>query len=326
MTAAGGRLDSLQVLRGVAALAVVVFHLGWTGIASFGVQLFFVISGFIICHAGMAAPDRFLLKRLARVVPLYWLATLGVAAAALVLPALFPATDPTPANLLRSLFFIPYQRADGEAFPLLFLGWTLNYEMAFYLIFAGCLLVSRKYAPWLALAALLVLMAARPMLAPFAFPFEFWTRPILFHFVTGIMAWLWWSDRSESLGKLPISLAATAALALFAGFVSGLWQGWSAVLPVDALAGALLLLSVLRLDGALRWPALVLLIGDASYSLYLLHPYAVEAIDRLVHPFGSDVAGIFWSATAVTSSIAIAIVSYRLVEAQSNRWLRRRLT
>lgn len=325
MSQSGGRLDSLQVLRGLAALAVVVFHLGWTGIASFGVQLFFVISGFIICHAGMAAPDGFFLKRLARVVPLYWLATLGVAVAAMAMPRFFPSTLVTVETLAKSLLFIPYARADGEGFPLLFLGWTLNYEMAFYAIFAACLLASSRFAPWLAIAALLALMAARPLLSTLAFPLDFWTRPILFHFVAGIMVWLWWSQHGAALGRFPVPAASAVVLVLLAGFCAGLWQSWSRIFPIDALAGAFLLLAILRLDHAARWPAALLLIGDASYSLYLLHPYVVEGIDRVVHPLGPDLAGVAWSAVAVALSAAVAIIAYRLVERPSNSWLRSRL-
>lgn len=326
MSPAGRRLDSLQVLRGIAALAVVVFHLGWTGIASFGVQLFFVISGFIVCHAGMAAPDVFFLKRLARVVPLYWLATLGVAVAAMLLPRFFPSTMVSAQTLTKSLLFIPYARGDGEGFPLLFLGWTLNYEMAFYAIFAACLLASKRFAPWLAIGALLMVMAARPILSPIAFPLDFWTRPILFHFVAGIMVWLWWSGHADVAVRFPAAAASVAVLVLLAGFCAGLWQSWSHIFPIDALAGALLLLVILRLNHTVLWPGMLLLIGDASYSLYLLHPYIVEGIDRVVHPLGGGPMGLFWSAVAVLASLVVAIASYRLIENPSNLWLRRRLT
>ena len=320
-----GRMDSLQVLRAVAALAVVLFHCNWTGIASFGVELFFVLSGFIICHAAAVDPEWFLLKRAFRVIPLYWTATLGIFAVALAVPALVPSTVPSLDNLLRSLLFVPYLRADGESFPLLFLGWTLNYEAFFYAVFALALALGGRRAPLLALAMLGGAILARPWLAGLGFAFEFWTSPILLNFICGIFAWYVWRLAGHGLRSAPAVLAGPVAIACLAAFVFGLGPRLGGAFPWNGALGVVLLLALLRLDGAVRWPAWLLLIGDASYSLYLLHPYVLELFNRLIHPFGPDPLGIAVTSVAVLLAIGVAIASFRLLERPSNHALRRLL-
>lgn len=316
------RLDSVQVLRAVAAVSVVLFHIGWTGIASFGVELFFVLSGFIIAYAAAFDPRHFLAKRLARIVPLYWGATFGIAAIGLIAPGLLGGTQVTLANLLRSLAFIPYQRADGQGFPLLYLGWTLNYELAFYLVFAFCLAVSRRWAPALAAALLFGLASLHSVVAPWGFAADFWTRPILLNFVIGLAAFGLWTRRAAWLDRVPPGAAILVAAAAFGLLLTGAMNGAAPLLPAKAALGGLLLLALVRLDRQLHWPAPVLLIGDASYSLYLLHPYVLQTIGRFVHPLAAAPAGVAASLFALALALACAVVSYRVVERPANRRLR----
>lgn len=319
------RLDALQVLRAVAALAVVVFHCHWTGVASFGVELFFVISGFVICHAAAQDPRHFLLKRIARVVPLYWLATLGVFALAMVVPALFPSTQVSGLNLLRSLFFWPYLRGDGAWMPLLFLGWTLNYEAFFYVVFALCLAISARLAPYLALVTLVVVASLHGVAshAPATLPFAFWTAPIVLNFACGIVAWLVWHHAKARLIQMAHGLSIGIALIALAILASGANHGIGGALPTGGIASAALLLALLALGPRLRWPKGLLLVGDASYSLYLLHPYVLEIVNRKIHAFGPDPRGIFATIVAVIGALVLAMVMYRVVERPSNRIARR---
>ena len=146
-------LFNIQYLRGVAALMVVLFHVldssGRLGEAvvlpafpagEAGVDLFFVISGFIIWHTSRdpgLTPGRFMTKRIKRVVPLYWFFTLAMAAIVIVAPSLLRTTVFEPMHVIASLAFVPYLHPTLHAYnPLVFVGWTLNYEMAFYVAFA----------------------------------------------------------------------------------------------------------------------------------------------------------------------------------------------
>src|SRR5882672_247790 len=158
-------LDSVQALRALAALCVVVYHVDFVGRGAFGVDIFFVISGFIICHVTAKDHDGFLRKRLIRIVPLYWAGTLCLYCLGLVAPRLLQS-EPTLSGLVNSLLFIPYAKEGGRVYPILFLGWTLNYEMFFYALFACALALNRRLAPITVCAALVVLVAAGQPVAP----------------------------------------------------------------------------------------------------------------------------------------------------------------
>ena len=93
----------------------------------FRVDVFFVLSGFVIAFAlgsGTVGVRDFVVNRLVRIVPLYWLATLLVFFGALLRPDLFNSTTADVSELLKSLFFIPYRKESGHIFPMLFVGWT----------------------------------------------------------------------------------------------------------------------------------------------------------------------------------------------------------
>ena len=112
-----------------------------------GVDIFFVISGFIMVYTTMdreITPWSFMADRIARIVPAYWAATLGVFFLALVAPSLLQTSHMQWGELFKSLVFVPFRKANGLVQPVLFVGWTLNYEMFFYLMFAAGLLNSQQ--------------------------------------------------------------------------------------------------------------------------------------------------------------------------------------
>lgn len=115
-----------------------------------GVDLFFVISGFIVVvtTAGVdTKPFDFWRRRIVRVVPLYWLLTLLMVTVALIAPGLFKTLKVAPETVLQSLLFIPHfsQSFSGVVWPLLVPGWTLNFEMFFYALFGLALILPPRY-------------------------------------------------------------------------------------------------------------------------------------------------------------------------------------
>src|ERR1700748_1111292 len=144
-------LPNLQVLRAVAAYLVVLVHLSellpQNSFAELlrsrgygGVDIFFAISGFIMVYTTSAkrtSAGTFLLNRLKRIAPLYYLVTLIVFALALVLRSLFESASTDLVPLLKSLAFLPFEKTPGHIYPVYYLGWTLNYEIFFYAIFAA---------------------------------------------------------------------------------------------------------------------------------------------------------------------------------------------
>src|ERR1700722_15632758 len=172
-------LNNLQALRAYAALSVVTFHFSLiplTGLplhyGAFGVDLFFVLSGFIIAYSADQNAHYFLWHRLIRVLPPYWIATfIGFTIVAL--------HTPLWDNLVwlgQSALFLP---GPGGRGAIIFVAWTLVYELAFYLLYAVCLWISRRRAPYVCLAVLLFLVLGVnriglplrpwPLLAEFAY-------------------------------------------------------------------------------------------------------------------------------------------------------------
>src|ERR1700730_5914930 len=154
---------NIQSLRALAALSVAYFHTDFGGIrfGSFGVDVFFVISGFIMAQICQTDSSHFFLRRLVRIVPLYWALTLLIFGLAKFAPWLVYRAPADWADLARSLFFVPYQNKSGLVQPELFLGWTLNYEMFFYVNVAlALLIVPPRFAAGLAAALIIGIWAA----------------------------------------------------------------------------------------------------------------------------------------------------------------------
>ncbi len=164
---------SLQYLRGVAAMMIVFCHafdqLPWLkalapNVGLSGVDLFFVISGFIMVFVTTNAASsawEFFRMRIIRIVPLYWLFNFATAALILTLPQLFQTSVFTLPHFILSLFFIPHlsPAVPPSISPFILLGWTLNYEMFFYAIFALAMAMSVARRVPLTMAVLVALTA-----------------------------------------------------------------------------------------------------------------------------------------------------------------------
>ena len=124
-------------------------------------DVFFVISGLVIFLATAdkaLTPWRFMLMRVARIAPAYWFYTVLLAGLAAAMPSMFADVELELGHILLSMFFIPAQNPAGYGvYPLLDVGWTLNFEMLFYCLFAVALLVPEAYRLWV-VAVLLYLV------------------------------------------------------------------------------------------------------------------------------------------------------------------------
>src|SRR3954466_2203761 len=198
-------LVHIQVLRFFAAVAVVAFHAAGVAPDGFkvpgsavsfalsyggrGVDLFFVISGFIIFYATHGAgltPAEFLRRRVERIVPLYFFVIFTVTALAMSLPATFGAPDwYTPRHILKSLAFIAF--TDGEM-PVVYVGWSLEYEMYFYL--AAALLKALTRDVWRNLVVMfsaLALVGRIPGVEGALGHYAFFVDPMILEFVLGVV-------------------------------------------------------------------------------------------------------------------------------------------
>jgi exopolysaccharide production protein ExoZ len=322
----GEQLRSIQYLRALAALSVVFYHATqWASapvdIGSAGVDVFFVISGFIMWRTtsdGKTGPGRFLLKRAIRVAPLYWLITIGLTAGALIAPTLFSDQNPQPGHVLLSLAFIQHLNPKGEPFPLLQLGWTLNYEAFFYVLFAIALALPRpSRLPFLGF--ILVSAAIGGLMYPPAYALLL--NPLLLEFLSGVLlaAGLSKTGPGRSLGWLMFGagIVTFGALAL----THSAWDAWRPFLwgpPALLLVAGL---ASVEADGGLRKIPLLGLMGDASYSTYLTHPLTMGVFAL---SFGAQRHGLFLVLALVVCQVA-GIACWFLVERPITGALKRRL-
>ncbi|MCY0858006.1 acyltransferase family protein [Cupriavidus sp. D39] len=343
--AAPATLDSIQALRGLAAAYVLVYHSGlrlggerlpllaWVTEhvikrGHVGVDVFFVISGFIIAWvAVLARPEpetalAFSIRRVFRLVPPYW-----------VMSALHALTlNPVSlAVFASSLAFLPVaqQEAPYFGYPALYVGWSLNYEMAFYAICALGLLVARQRALLVVAAAL----AGTTLVLPWwrfgavnpdpthVYPFaSAWVsmiaNPLVLEFALGCaLAWLYARTRH----RLSRGVAMALLVAGVGSFAASLWL----VEPEFSLAGrglpaGALLFGAVAAEhaGVLRVPRALVWLGELSYALYLTHPLVIEAVKRMMPELAPGQMGLQLARFAIDAGLALglAMLLHRWVE------------
>jgi len=331
------KLDGLQALRAVAALSVVVFHAGryvagrlpasaWTW-GEFGVDMFFVLSGFVMAWATRpgASAWLFLARRVARIAPMYWLATLAMAVALSLQPTLFHAAVLDPGHIAKSLAFIPHFNpgTPSEVWPLFVPGWTLNYEMYFYLMFALTLpLVSSLARRTLAIfAILLVGIGAASALGEAGTQAwaAFLANPIVLEFAFGMVVALM-IRRGWRLQRELAAIVAALAFGTLIAIANTDTRIWSAGLSAVAMVFAMASFPRLRsLPG--RWLAHL---GDASYTVYLIQPFVIGALWLVWRdsPLDTGTAGAsaFIGVCVIASALA-SLPIHRWIEHPMTRWL-----
>lgn len=353
------RLYALQGLRGVAALLVVLFHsaeiwrdlsgsVGFHGVWDrgwSGVDLFFVISGFVMVWvagdrvAGPRTATRFLWDRATRVYPLWWVFCALMALYFMLTygqPAL-PAnhsTDQSWGVFLRSMLLWP----QGEL-PVLSVGWTLIYEMAFYALFGLLLLVPAKWRPvGLALWGAFLLYRWTVSPAESGLPSS-WSMTIAdqlcLEFLLGAGVAYAVKARGVSeriaVGLILIGVGLFLASMTMGSAVDGAAIDRNRVIAFGVPSGLVLWgLVGWELSGERRIAGWVRRIGDASYTLYLSHFIVLLVLKRLFAqvgvfevPSGLSMVGFMVVGTGI--SVIAALVLYRVIEQPLLRMTRRPL-
>ncbi len=342
-------LLSLQVLRAAAALLVLIHHAGYDvdTIAErtardafgldrffdwgFGIHLFFVISGFIMVRTarnfGSARGSLvFLIRRVIRVVPLYWLMTSLVLVGAVLAPELLNMPIGGLDVAVGSYLFVPVLRPGGELRPILGQGWTLDYEMFFYALFATSMLLPRR-SGLAALGSALILLVLIGWLAhPAPAALAVWTDGLLLEFLFGLAIGLV-EETGSRLGprSTVVGVLVGIVLAVACGpacAVCGELPAWiSQGVPAAAIVGACVL--------GPRWPRsrgilALTAIGDASYSLYLSHPFVIRLL-RNAWLMVVPAAVPLWIELALgcVAAVATALLLHRYIEAPMTHWLQK---
>lgn len=301
-------IRNLEALRALAAWMVVAHHLrdhlgqvwaplGETLVFAAGVDVFFVLSGVVMVVStdgrGMT-PGAFWARRLARIAPLYWLATLALLAGLSLGLSPVGIKEWTAGDAVASFLFWPDMRSDGFPGPLLAVGWTLTYEAGFYALFGLCQLAGAR-AGRLAVAVLVLAAITGLIVEEGAlYAFRVWTAPLMLEFAAGVAIGHWWRHGGSSAdGVWPLCIAIAAVTVVLGGEVvranapdgeliapgspGATWR----VLCFGAPAAVLVIAALMaeRRSRVASW-AWVQRQGAASYAVYLLHLPLIQVMEK----------------------------------------------
>ncbi|WP_428152371.1 acyltransferase family protein [Brevundimonas sp.] len=317
-------LVSIQYLRAVAALGVVVWHaqgqvgLPNTQVLQAGIEIFFVISGYVmwlILGQRPVSPMVFLQKRFTRVVPLYWLLTTLMVGLLIVSPQLLQSTRFDLPHIVSSYLFVAWPNpVEGVGLkPVMIPGWTLNYEMAFYVLLAVGLAMKSTWRAGFVVGVLLLLAAASVLpLPPIA---HFYASPFMAEIAFGVMlamvmpriprAWLNHGGWVFGLGL---------ALLILGGAVID--ANASGRLILFALPVVLIVAGLVAVEQTGRLPSIVALkaVGDASYPLYMIHPVLLSAMAQAIRLTGIDISPWLYVAGSIVVTSVVGWFAHVTLE------------
>ena len=331
------KLNLLQVYRGIAAVLVVMFHLNDMSVlrlnqvtffnlfqgGSSGVDYFFVLSGFIMVYVHRSAIGKkdklksFLVKRGVRIYPIYWIITLTVLCFFLVIPDFANNKDLSLEKVIASLLLIPQ---NGK--PILDVGWTLIYEIYFYVLFSIAIWLKPKHSAPLLSAWLLVTILHFFKIVKFSNSF-FWLKIVFgnmnLEFVLGCLAAYIVIKYHQKVGKYRWILFGIANLGyVFLGMLVA-WTniGFERITTFGVLAAMLIIAATsIELKDSPKIPYLLIFLGDASYSIFLTHGPLISASTKILKKanLGKYFDGFFAPALLAVFAVVFGCIFYSLIE------------
>jgi len=317
-------VGNIQLLRVIAAFFVITVHMdklfNSVGVSLHlwgGVDIFFVISGFIMVHTTKNAKisaATFFINRITRIIPLYWAITFMVYLVSLLAPFLLQGTSSDVGNLIKSLFFIPFQRPDGRIAPDLFVGWSINYEMFFYVIFTIGLMASRYKTSLATIGGMLALLVIFGSVTDSdSIVINFYTRPLMLEFVFGmIIAFCTNLSPINANGPLKVGIIGFMAIGFISIIMGPILLPQTPHLLLYGIPSTIIVFTAVLLEKCnvtIRNP-LVLLLGNATYSIYLTHPFVTQAFQMMgekVHATGSLSVALIAMTLFCVSVVGIAV-------------------
>jgi exopolysaccharide production protein ExoZ len=360
MTTKASRLEALQLLRAIAAGFVVYVHglstyankigevgpgLLGIGYGELGVKLFFCISGYIIFSSAEALPQGrasvsyFLRRRFIRIAPMYWCATLIYAIKLSV-----QSIAPDVSAVFKSLVFFPFSDSAGLMRPVLGAGWTLNYEMFFYLVLGSALFAPRRWR-LLGVTVVMVLLALARYTGILTASTNVWSHALyllsdnyLLFFVTGVL--IGSVSKSERFTRLP-RLTWWGAVATVVVFLIGLLWGYKSLglsgeqqLPLELVVCSVCVIVCVKsscsatndvVAGIRRYAVLA---GDGSFSTYLTHGFVMGPAARILGIFPVENFGSGFALMMVPLCTFVGVVIFQwfetpLLKKMNTHWGRR---
>lgn len=324
---------NIQALRAYAAIIVVLYHatamaadygfsygdFKWLTFdierwGAFGVDIFFVISGYIMFMINakrQQTPLEFITNRVKRIVPIYWILTLLIAFMFLMAPSSFKSLNLSSEHILSSLFFI--SKYFNYDFPSLYVGWTLEYEMFFYLVFGLILLFKNTKQIYQILLLTLVFSLS------IAFDLS---KTIIFEFIFGGLVFLLFNryNITNRFGNNNAWWIVAIVASIFVGVVDSneeiRYLVWG--VPASLIFISLILVKEINLKLPQK-------LGDASYSIYLIQVFTLPLSCKILSKIAPDLNGFITYISISLFTIAIGYIFYVVIERNINALFKKRL-
>lgn len=347
------KLNSIQFLRAVAALLVVYDHsllvqmdygTSWqqnflhiNKFGCIGVDLFFVVSGFIITfvankYTGASQGIHFLAKRFWRINPVYYILSITFLSIIFFKPGNNPLSggNLNINSIIDSLLILPTSRNLSGYTPLLMLGWTLSFEWLFYLLFFLLIVCKVRYKAFFLMGIIALLVISRFIFQPHDLRFQFITNPILLEFLLGcIISYIYLTVKQIpadiGFSCLFIGVASYIYLIIngfgFIWYYEGTINGYLSLnrflywgIPSSLIVAGCVILEKNGQFVRLWNNPYVQLCGDASFSIYLVHTIVLNVLMLLYKKTGYFLPADIMIWLQIIIAVVISIFFYKLVE------------
>ncbi|CAH5982942.1 acyltransferase [Klebsiella pneumoniae] len=324
-------INNIQILRAIAVLMVIGCHssglvykygFDFNGFikvgrwGAFGVDIFFVISGYIMAMIDSTkhkTPLEFIKDRAARIIPTYWICTLLLIGMQTFLPWLFNGSIQPLEQNIASLLFI--SNFFGYTYPTIYVGWSLEFEAFFYVVFALCLFIKDSLFKTILLMVVIFLSSLFGIIKPIAI--EFCYGVLIYHLVSRYRL----SSKLNARYFILAILVSLYIMSLSLIVPVDIIPTWRRPLIVGVVSFFLVLSSVVCRDfkkGILTY------IGDASYSMYLIQVFSLPLIIKMSSKFLPNVDGLLIFFLCALFTVACGIVFYEVVEKNIINIIRKR--
>jgi peptidoglycan/LPS O-acetylase OafA/YrhL len=322
--------STVQLLRFIAAFMVLLTHatfylssridphIAVWNVGTQGVSIFFVVSGFVMTLTSIPLMQKregyktFLIARIIRVVPLYWALNFVKILQISIIPSI-AFVNPDIGNIILSLLFIPSRNAEGVIETFYGVGWTLNFEMFFYMVFVLAIFFRARVVRFVGIA--LIASAFLSLVRDDSWPaFTYWFNLQVLNFLWGVLIAHALVKNLRLNTVISVSLVLVGFLIIF-------------VFPMSLLGFqyAMVVGGMVFLEKKIGHfiPRVFTFGGDASYSLYLVHPMVGVFIAILLSKLeiNSVIVGM---GAIIIASLLLATLTYKYFEYPITTYLRHR--
>lgn len=341
-----GKIESIQIIRLIAAIGVFLYHTEIVKQGYFGVELFNIISGYLFVYLGTRQDIRkgFLRKKIVRILPVYWLYTILTYVLLVVKPSFSSVGEATPLYLLKSMFFVPFVNSKGANMPLLPPGWSLNYEMWFYLLCFLAMHIAYKYREVIVAGMIVVFtivgyfMLERtdlPFLASAKLPIHFKLPYEMSYFLTGYML-------EFVLGMLSFYVIRLINKKnsekqknerIFLMFASFIWlildvgvESFANV-PREIRLGVpafIFVVTFMSLMQNIKWNNKLVMLGNITFSFYMVEYFTAKVYKMLFANMAIPLQ-ILGLLLMLAITFLVSYVSYQIIEIKISSWLKKKV-